>query len=119
MVKPGQTISRLFLTNKVDVLTAPDDLPEAAMYINGALDESVTVTVANIDVGIYSATCRVPVNLKLDDHVQILALYDFTAATKGQIIFDDCYSLSANELGQMDLGMFKGAPAKNALTVLA
>lgn len=71
--KPGDVYRDLFPTqNTSGAATNADSLPTASLYRNNAIDNAVTVTVANVTTGIYSLSCTIPVSYAAGDTVQIL-----------------------------------------------
>ena len=51
-------------------LTDADSLPTAAIYLNGTVAGSVTVTITNITTGIYTYSFTLPADWSRGDHIQ-------------------------------------------------
>jgi len=73
LYKPGDVYRDLFPTQSTTgAATNADSLPTASLYRNNAIDNSVTVTVANITTGIYSLSCTIPGSYAAGDTVQVV-----------------------------------------------
>lgn len=71
--KPGDTVRKTFTTHDATgAATNADSLPTASVYRNGTLDAAVTVTVANLATGLYSAVCTLPSGYAAGDSVQVV-----------------------------------------------
>jgi hypothetical protein len=73
--QPGSTVHVVrTITDDTGALADADSLPTGAVYLNGAIDNAVTVTVTNLATGRYRLSFTVPSGYALGDDVALLLL---------------------------------------------
>lgn len=63
-----------------------DSLPVAAMYRNGVIDNTVTMSVTNSATGIYNATCTIPSGYAVADRVSVLVTATIGGVSTGEFV---------------------------------
>jgi len=83
--KPGDTFWKIFpTTDEVGMAVVPDAAPTGKLYKNGTHDAAVTVTVTNIETGLYSATCTIPGSYSPGDVIEVVAFIATSLGTAKQ-----------------------------------
>lgn len=101
--EPGNTLDRVFTTNSsTGALVNADALPTAALLHNGAVDNTVSVTVSNISTGNYLATCIIPSTYAAGDKIQLSVAATVSSVAGGAVfeswVLNAAGTASANAL---------------------
>lgn len=72
MIKPSASlVVRFYVHDATGALANADSLPTGVMLINGSVDVDVTVTVANVSTGIYTASATLDDDYVAGDRVSV------------------------------------------------
>jgi hypothetical protein len=91
--------------NALGILAAPDATPTAVLYHNGALDASVTVTIAALTTTRFSASLTIPSTYAAGDSLQVVVTYSVGGAQDELPL--PIYVLDARRIG--DISTASGA----------
>lgn len=102
--KPGDSYYGMFITQSMFTGAAKnaDSTPTAALYRNGIIDGGVSLTVTNIDTGLYKITGMIPGGYSAGNviHVSVTAIVD-TVVGKGvidRLILDSKRNADLNDI---------------------
>lgn len=87
-LRPGQTFYGTFTTQNPTTGAAAnaDSTPVGSAIHNGAVDSSVTITVANLATGVYSISGTTPTTYSAGDGLQVVVNVTITAITTNGVV---------------------------------
>ncbi len=118
-MRPGTNISGIFSTAvSTGAITDATGTPTALLYVNGVDSGGVVTVTKPTGTGLYKFVAPVPASVVPGDLVQVLISATVSAVAQQKVVFSQTYSVSINGDGQVDIGLFKGQPARNAINLV-